>query len=291
VTSVELHRLRARWATIAALTLAVAFALVWVCVYHLGPVARLDSSLYYDFTAIAARPHVNSLASLFASLCDPGPYDYLAAVPIAIALLRRRPLLAAGLALMMIAAAGSAELLKDVLSQPHPGGSVFGALQGGSWPSGHSTAATALSLSLVMASPARLRPYAATLGAAFSLAVVYSVLVLGWHYPSDVLGGILLAAVYAALTIAAISAIEGRRAARRPVPARRLEPKFGWEQALTPPALAAFTAMLGALALLIVRPSATVAFISTHHALLVAVAALAVLSCAAATSVALAVRR
>ncbi len=66
------------------------------------------------------------------------------------------------------------------------------------------TAAATLACSLVLVVPPRLRPYAAVLGAAFALAVAGSVVRLGWHYPSDVVGGVLIALTWAAAAVAAL---------------------------------------------------------------------------------------
>ena len=83
-----------------------------------------------------------------------------------------------------------------------------------SWPSGHATAAMSFALCAVLAAPARLRPLVAAVGAAFAVAVCYSFLALAWHYPSDVLGGFLVATH--------VDAVSGRRSARfTSAPARR----------------------------------------------------------------------
>ena len=76
--------------------------------------------------------------------------------------------------------------------------------------------------------------------AAFAVAVSYSFLELGWHYPSDVLGGFLIATVWTLLGIAALSLYEQRAAstvvADAPV-------RFSLAQALGPPAVLAVGAL------------------------------------------------
>jgi membrane-associated phospholipid phosphatase len=54
--------------------------------------------------------------------------------------------------------------------------------------------------------PARLRPPAAALGALFAAAVGCSLLILAWHLPSDVVGGYLVAALWASLAVAGLRA-------------------------------------------------------------------------------------
>ena len=86
----------------------------------------------------------------------------------------------------------------------------------GSWPSGHSTAAMSLALCCVLVVGPRLRPLAAVLGAGGAISVGYALVVLGWHLPSDVLGGFLVAATFTLLGAAALAALEARRPQRLP---------------------------------------------------------------------------
>jgi hypothetical protein len=64
-----------------------------------------------------------------------------------------------------------------------------------------------VALCLVLVAPARLRPSAAVLGGAFAAAQGYGVLVLGWHYPSDVAAACTIAAGWLALSVAALGAV------------------------------------------------------------------------------------
>ena len=92
------------------------------------------------------------------------------------------------------------QLLKPLLAAPRPITLLeFPVVAAASWPSGHATAVMSLALCSVLAAQARLRPFVAALGAAFAVAVCYSFLELGWHYPSDVLGGFLVAAAWTLL--------------------------------------------------------------------------------------------
>jgi hypothetical protein len=54
-----------------------------------------------------------------------------------------------------------------------------------------------LALGLIIVSPARLRPLAAAGGGLLTVATVFSILVLGSHYPSDIVGGLLVATAWA----------------------------------------------------------------------------------------------
>src|SRR6185312_14110781 len=131
-------------------------------------------------------------------------------VPLVVALLRGRPRVVLAVGVIILGANATTELLKHVLVSPRPGEFVPGSAIS-SWPSGHSTAAMSLALASVLAVPARLRPAAAALGASLAIAVGYSVLATAIHYPSDVLGGFLVAATWALAVVAGLLAAERRR--------------------------------------------------------------------------------
>jgi membrane-associated phospholipid phosphatase len=67
----------------------------------------------------------------------------------------------------------------------------------------------------VIVAPPRLRPTVGAVGGAFALAVAYAILTLGWHFPSDVFGGYLVAATYVLLAVSAIALSERRWPSRR----------------------------------------------------------------------------
>ena len=63
-------------------------------------------------------------------------------------------------------------------------------------PSGHATAAMSLAVAAILIAPRSLRIPAAVFGAAFALAQGVALVVLAWHYPSDVLAGFLIATAF-----------------------------------------------------------------------------------------------
>jgi PAP2 superfamily len=141
-----------------------------------------------------------------------------------------------------------------------------------------------LALCCVFAAPARLRPVVASAGAVFAVAVSYSFLSLGWHYPSDVFGGFLVAGTWALLGMSAMYAAGGRRAARAaeaPITAR---------EALGPPAAALVSAIvLGGLVVL-ARPHQVITYARLHRVFVIGAAAIALLALALATGLTLALR-
>jgi hypothetical protein len=143
----------------------------------------------------------------------------------------------------------------------------------------------ALGLSTVLAVPARARPVTAAIGAAFAVVVSYSFLTLGWHYPSDVFGGFLVAATW---TLLAIAALRSRAPIRpRPEPDRRLSLR-----ATLTPALGAVVLAAGlTIGLALARPHEVVAYARGHAVFVIAVAAIGMAALALATALVLALRR
>jgi len=106
-------------------------------------------------------------------------------------------------------APATAELLKPLLAHPHA--PIYGdEISAASWPSGHASAATALAMSVVLVAPHRLRPTVALLGAIFAAAVGFSLVLLAWHLPSDVVGGYLVGTFWTALAVAGLRKAESR---------------------------------------------------------------------------------
>ena|SRR5437016_400212 len=186
----------------------VALALIWAVV-QLVPAAQFrDALALRDFTLLS-RPHVDEAGNFLIQLFEPARYIVWGTVLVCVAIARRRPRSAIAVVAMMALAPLTADALKPLLAHPHV---QVGAVHVGaaSWPSGHSSAAAALVLSAVLVTPARLRPIVAVFGAAFAAAVGCALLILAWHMPSDVLGGYLVAALWAALAVAGLRASERR---------------------------------------------------------------------------------
>jgi hypothetical protein len=58
--------------------------------------------------------------------------------------------------------------------------------------------------------PRAYRPLAAALGALFTIAVSFSILILAWHFPSDVVGGYLVATAWGLTSLAALRYVNER---------------------------------------------------------------------------------
>jgi hypothetical protein len=144
-----------------------------------------------------------------------------------------------------------------------------------------------LTLALVLAVPARRRPLVAALGAVFVVAVCYSFLTLSWHYPSDVLGGYLVAVMWTQLALAALFGLDARRA-RRVVDGGG--PSLSLRAVLTPPAVAVLAAAVLAGFVALAHPHAVVTFLHQHKAFVLGAGTIGALALALATALVLGLR-
>jgi membrane-associated phospholipid phosphatase len=213
----------ARFALLIAALCVVGLAVTWVLA-ELVPITHVkDAVALYDFTRLN-RPLVEAPANALLDLLYPPFFAAWGIVLVIVALRRRLPWVALAVVVVMPLAPLSAELLKPLLAHSHD---QLGPkhITSASWPSGHATAALALSWCVLLVAPPASRRFVAVLGAAFSLAVGVALLVLAWHMPSDVIGGYLLATLWAALAFALLRAFERdgdvQRSARRGLAAGR----------------------------------------------------------------------
>ena len=216
------------WLTLlglAALVLTGIFA-------YLVPVAHSRDAAALQAFSELDRPRTATAWSRLRSLCDPGSYALLGGVLLLVALLRRRPRTAGAVAFLLVATGLTTQTLKPLLAAPRYDEWLgYAPIGAGSWPSGHSTAAMTLALCLVLVAPRRLRPTAGVLGAAFALVIGVSNVVLAVHWPSDVVGGYLVAGTWTVAVLGVLAwaerghpSAEGRADAREqalgPLPRR-----------------------------------------------------------------------
>ena len=184
--------------------------------YGVQPFQRLDATALSRFAAHQAS-WLGSYASFFADLAEPLPLLAMLIGVCALALYWARPWHALAAVAVVAGANLTTQILKVALAHPRfqP---VLGNHQLGpvAFPSGHATASASIAIALLLATPWRYRPLAAVLGAGFTAAVCCSVLVLSWHYPSDVLGGILVAAAWGFAVLAGLRAFK-RSGAPHPI--------------------------------------------------------------------------
>jgi membrane-associated phospholipid phosphatase len=275
---------RARWALAGAAGCVALLMLTWVAAVHIGIVRSADRAIFSGFYELSGHGWIDKLAYHLASVCDPSPYIYFVPIPIIIALVRGRPRVAIGVAVILIGANVTTHVLKPLLEEPRQA-SFFGwtaPIYGASWPSGHATAAMSLALSMVIAVPPRIRPAVAALGALFAVAVSYSFLTLGWHFPSDVFGGFLVAGAWTLLVISGLLSIESRD----PYAERRINPA-SFARTLGPVGAALAAGTFLALIALVTRPHEVVNYAGAHKVFVVGALAIAALGFAISTAIAL----
>jgi membrane-associated phospholipid phosphatase len=205
---------RARALLIVALGCAAAGAFLYVALVRTEVGGRADAALLQWF-ANRDGPGIHGAAADLVRLLDPMPFAVWAAALVAVALARGRPRSALAVLGVLGGAAVTTQLLKPLLAAPRVHDTPAAAfLSDGTWPSGHTTGVTAIALCLVLVAPARLRrPAVAAAGLAL-FAVPAAILVTGAHYPSDVLGGYLVAAAWFAAGVAALWGSQATSTAR-----------------------------------------------------------------------------
>jgi membrane-associated phospholipid phosphatase len=168
-------------------------ALVRIAAYDIGPLQRADVKLLEHITRPADQIH--HVSEVFVTPFDPAAYLVILAVVLVAAVLggrRREGLVALG---AIAGAAVSTQVLKHVLAEPRPqAGSLR--LPPDAWPSGHATAVAALAIGIVLITPPGRRRVVAIVAAAAVVVVGIALLILGRHYPSDVVGGVCVAAAW-----------------------------------------------------------------------------------------------
>ncbi|HEX5811650.1 MAG TPA: phosphatase PAP2 family protein [Pseudonocardia sp.] len=196
------------WAVIAALAVALA-VLTGAVAAGWAPLEAADARVVLAAdTAMAAHAGGVAVAIAVTDVGSPVAVDVFTAVAVVVLLLCHRGRDAVYLALVRVAVLGVENGLKILLARPRP--DVVPPLTsatGFSFPSGHTSGTTALCVSLlVVLFPVlhrRGRAVAVVAAVALSVAVAASRVLLGVHFPSDVIGG-LLTGTLVALTAAAL---------------------------------------------------------------------------------------
>jgi membrane-associated phospholipid phosphatase len=268
---------------LAALS-AGAAAIVWLVAFHAPGGRRLDGAALQAFAGVV-RPPLSPSTNGIAVLADPLPFVIGGLALVAIALWRRRWLMAAIVPAILASANVCTQWLKPALTNlriiPVDG---VDRIYPGSWPSGHATASMTLALCLVLVVGPRLRPLAAIAGAAYAIGVGYSLVSAGWHLPSDVFGGYLVAASFTLLGAAALAALERRE------PAAAGGEAIPWRTLAGPAAALTAAGVLGAVKVIAVHSDGALTSIRGAEVLVVAFA-IAALGIALTAGLAVALRR
>lgn len=190
---------------------------VWVLAFHSHRGAQADLNVLNGFWDLH-RGRLGDLADAVPHLSDPAPFVLWFLLIVGTALARHRPRHALAAGTVLLGANLCTHLLKPALGVYRYADGI--GVNAGSWPSGHATASMAVALCAILVAPARLRPLVSGLGAVYTLAVCFTLLVAGWHFPSDVIAGYLMAATWTAFAVAALWASDIRWPSRAGTPAR-----------------------------------------------------------------------
>lgn len=202
----------------ACLACVLGFVVVASLAYRDESFRLLDARVLLRLSAQReAAP--GEVARLIAHLGDPVPQLILLGSILILALVLGPPRRAVA-ALVLVAGANlTTQLLKTALAQlryePSLGYAQIGST---AFPSGHATAVAAMAFAVVLVVPRGWRVPAAAVGACLAVAVDCSVVLLHRHYPSDVIGGGLIAATWFFAVVAGLRQLDeigAGRAGRR----------------------------------------------------------------------------
>jgi membrane-associated phospholipid phosphatase len=172
-----------------------AFVLTAVVALHTSLGLHDDAALFRRVSGTELA-HVRGAGSRALEAIDVGSVVAGLLFISALALLRGRRAQAAAAVAVVVLSIASAEALKLWLPTAAGRPSTF--------PSGHVAVAASLGLALVLAVPPVLRPVVALAGAAWAAGIGLAVVVLAWHYPSDVVGAFAIAGFWASVAAAVL---------------------------------------------------------------------------------------
>jgi membrane-associated phospholipid phosphatase len=204
--------------------LAVGVGVVAALIVGLGLLARLVQDQEVNALDTFASPFVHSFASpvvdalmLGASAVGTVPsLLLLAAVTAAVALARRRPGLAALVAVAAVGVVLVNETLKQVVARPRPRLEWAAVYPDYSFPSGHSMDSTVVLIAVAFVTWAlfgrRVGVVAMAVAIGLTLLIGFSRIYLGAHYLTDVVGGVLAGVLWLVAVLWAFRAAWRRRA-------------------------------------------------------------------------------
>jgi membrane-associated phospholipid phosphatase len=196
-----------------ALLCALGFVATFVVALHTGWGLHDDAVLFRHVSGNEALP-VRAAGAARALLLgiDVAFVAVASVVLVLLAMLQNRAARGVAALAIVICSVGTVEALKYGL--PHVD-SLIPAGRPPTFPSGHTSIAVSLGLGLVVAAPPVLRPAAALLGAAYAAGVGLSVMLLHWHYASDVVGSFFVCGFWAAAIAAVLPGTVPRPAISR----------------------------------------------------------------------------
>lgn len=189
-------------ALVAAALAAALSASLYVASVGTAPGRAIDDAGLLQHDESDALPSVQDATESIVLTIDRGSLAIFGIALVLVAVARGRPRTAVAAFVLIAGANLTTQGLKRLLGHVDPYGGDAQRIWEGSFPSGHATVAMSLALALVLVVPRPWRAVAGLIGIGYAIAVGVGNLALGWHYPSDVAGGYLVATAWAALAIA-----------------------------------------------------------------------------------------
>jgi membrane-associated phospholipid phosphatase len=289
-------KLSSRTLLLGAAGCAGLFCLILALAYLSARARELDANALQGFLGVQDE-NSHFVFRKLGHLGDAKWVGLEAAILVAVALLRGRPRLAIAVVGLLAVTSVSSQILKALLEYPRWQGDVgLANVAPAAFPSGHSTAAMSVAIAGVIVAPARIRPVAALVGCGLALTVGLAVVSVGFHFPSDVAGGFLLAAGWGFLLALALQWAEARRP-ERVVPGRaaatvRRMTDFVTTTGLTAVAVTGFVILVAAALIIgLTRPGDVVDMARDHTAALLVGSAIAALAVGLLGGITLSLRR
>ena len=182
------------------------FLVVWVLAYHVPPLERLDD---FVLAAINSPPGTfsNEIAYVVELFADPVSQVLAVVAACCLAVIAGRPRGAFFAVALVAGTAIIVQILKFALEHHRydaaAGDAFYWYPLSNAFPSGHSAGSLSIALAFLYVVPPSWKRPAAIAGAIYTLAVSSGLVVLNYHYPSDVLGGWLVAAGWCFALLAA----------------------------------------------------------------------------------------
>jgi membrane-associated phospholipid phosphatase len=254
----------------------VALGVVLVCAYFIGPIARWDATALYGLEQLSVEHRwIWTIGDVLVHSVDL-PWLMIGLLVICGAgVLWGRKRQAVGAALLVAVACLTSQLIKVAAAHPRYQPILLHQLPDTAFPSGHATAAMALALAAALVAPSRWRLPTAIVGGSFVLVVSVALMIQGWHFPSDVLAGLLISTTTSLLVLAGLRATGGARSAAGAPAERRFQLRSIGMRALE---LLAITAALAVALLVVTHPNALTSYAATHTTGMIAAIGIAVAS-------------
>jgi membrane-associated phospholipid phosphatase len=202
---------RRRRAALQRLSIAsvAAVAIVYVVAVQTAWGQRVDATALRGRTIL--EPRVVHAAARLMSTIDVASLALVGGAIVLVSLVRARPRVALGSAVVIVGSIVTTELLKHVVL-PRPDLGVVDSLRmHATYPSGHTTVAMALGVAATLASPARWRSRVAAVAIVYSSAIGVAVVATANHRPSDPIGAAFVVTAWAsAITSVLVGPTEPR---------------------------------------------------------------------------------